>query len=76
MTNILLPYVRNWKTTLTGISMIAGGVASIVNHILRASDGEPLTFESIQIELSTIAIGAGFILSRDADKSSQDSGIR
>ncbi len=72
----LLPFLVNWKTTLLGISMVAGGIGGLADHLAKVADGEPLTFESIQLQLAAIAAGFGLIVARDADKSSQDSTIR
>lgn len=72
----LLPFLVNWKTTLLGVSMVAGGVGGLADHLVGVAEGKPLTFESIQIELAAIAAGVGLIVARDADKSSQDSTIR
>jgi hypothetical protein len=70
------PFLINWKTSLLGLSMVAGGVSGLADHLVGVSDGKPLTFEAIQIELAAIAAGVGLIMARDADKSSQDSTIR
>jgi hypothetical protein len=72
----LIPFLVNWKTTLLGISMVAGGIGGLTDHLAKVAEGEPLTFESIQLQLAAIAAGFGLIVARDADKSSQDSSIR
>lgn len=66
--------LTNWKTTITGIGMIAGGIAAIARTL---SDG----WGDGDMNLITTAIGAvgggfGLIFARDGDKSSQDSGVR
>jgi len=72
----LLPYLINWKTTLIGIGLVAGGISGLADHLVGAVDGKPLTFEAIQLHLAAIAGGFAAIIARDADKSSQDSTIR
>jgi len=49
--------MKNWKTTLAGISAIIGGVSLYINHP-----------EQIEMAISAIAGGFGLILSADAKK--------
>ncbi len=72
----LIPFLVNWKTTIIGIGMIAGGISGLADHLVGAIDGKPLTFEAIQIQIYAISGGIAAIVARDADKSSQDSAIR
>jgi hypothetical protein len=72
----ILPFLINWKTTLLGISMIAGGVGALADHLHKATAGNPLTLEAFQMGGAAIIGGFGLIFARDADKSSQASTIR
>lgn len=72
----ILPFLVNWKTTLLGISAVAGGVGGLADHLKDVADGKPFTLEAVQLHFSAIAAGVGLIIARDADKSSQDSTIR
>jgi hypothetical protein len=72
----LLPFLINWKTTLLGISMVAGGIGSLAEHLHKATDGHPLSLEAFQMGGAAIIGGFGLIFARDANKSSQDSTIR
>lgn len=48
--------MKNWKTTLAGISSIIGGISIYFNHP-----------EQIEAALSAVALGIGLILSKDYD---------
>jgi len=72
----ILPFLINWKTTLSGLALTTHGLSSIFEHLYSATDGHPLTFEALQIGVAEIIAGVGLIAARDADKSSQDSTIR
>lgn len=72
----LLPFLVNWKTTLIGVSSVAGGIAGLADHLVGVADGKALTFEGLQTWGAMIMAGIGLIFARDADKSSQDSNIR
>jgi hypothetical protein len=66
--------LANWKTTLLGVATVAGGIATIANTL---ADG----WQNGDLELLTaggaaVTAGAAMIFARDADKSSQDSGVR
>lgn len=81
--------VQNWKTTLLGfIPLLAGvltlaGVFTVTPEQQQAvADGVNLladTTISVKDQVTAViemVIGIGLIFSRDANKSSQDSGIR
>lgn len=63
--------LTNWKTTSSGILLIATAL------LLPLTDGDPATTVKVgEKELTAILLGIGLIFARDANKSSQDSGIR
>lgn len=66
-------FLMSRKTTITGICLIAGTVMTTVALLL---DGDPTTNPDWVAVGGAIVAGVGFIFTRDADKSSQDSGIR
>ena len=76
LSNKLLPFLLNWKTTLAGIALILHGLGAMVDALLRVTDGVPLTLEALQLATGEIIAGAGLIAARDANKSSQDSKVR
>ena len=76
LSNKLLPFLLNWKTTLAGVALILHGLGAMVDALLRVTDGVPLTLEGLQLAGGEIIAGAGLIAARDANKSSQDSKVR
>jgi hypothetical protein len=76
LSNKLLPFLLNWKTTLAGVALILHGLGAVVDALLRVTDGVPLTLEGLQLATGEIIAGAGLIAARDANKSSQDSKVR
>lgn len=78
LTNKIRPFLLNWKTTLTGVTLILHGAYVLVMHLSDVSDkpGISLSLESLQLAWGEIIAGFGLIAARDADKSSQDSHIR
>jgi hypothetical protein len=76
LSNKLLPFLLNWKTTLAGVALILHGLGAVVDALLRVTDGVPLTMEGLQMATGEIIAGAGLIAARDANKSSQDSKVR
>lgn len=66
--------LKNWKTTLAGVGVLLGGVSVIAKTL---SDGwQPGDMELLTGAGTAVAAGFGMIFARDADKSSQDSGVR
>jgi len=76
LSNKILPFLLNWKTTLAGLALILHGLGAVVDALLRVTDGVPLTLEELQLATGEIIAGAGLIAARDANKSSQDSHVR
>jgi hypothetical protein len=61
----------NWKTTSAGVALILTAL------LVPLTDGDPATVVRVgEKELTAILLGIGLIFARDANKSSQDSGIR
>lgn len=63
----------NWKTTLLGIGTIG---VSLFGALVALVDGDPATTVNVEVTVAQIMLGLGMITARDADKSSQDSGVR
>ena len=76
LSNKILPFLLNWKTTLAGVALILHGLGAVVDALLRVTDGVPLTLESLQLATGEIIAGAGLIAAREANISSQDSKVR
>ena len=74
-----IPVFASWKTTAAGAVTLLISVLSL--FVLPWLHGEPvslaavLTKENIDAAIG-IAVGIGLILSRDANKSSEDSGVK
>lgn len=64
----------NWKTTLFGIGTLAGGIAA---GAMTLADGwQSGDLDALTAAGAAITGGFAMIFARDADKSSQDSGVR
>ncbi len=72
----ITPFLKNWKTTLSGLALIGHGLTTIFESLHKAADGNALSLEAMQLAVGEIIAGFGLIAARDADKSSQDSKIR
>jgi hypothetical protein len=66
--------LANWKTTLLGTATLFGGLATIANTL--ADGWQSGDLELITASGTAVTAGAAMIFARDADKSSQDSGVR
>lgn len=76
VTSKILPFLINWKTTLSGVALIGHGIGALADHLHGATEGNPITLEGLQMATAEIIAGVGLIAARDADKSSQESGVR
>lgn len=63
----------NWKTTAGGIASLLAGVTILLKML---SGEEPFSTDQLAVAFGLIGVGIAGIAARDADKSSQDSGIR
>lgn len=79
--------INNWKTTVLGILPTLGALAVALGFVdleqqTAIIDGVEVLFDSTDSVLNEVSIvigavtGIGLLFSRDADKSSQDTGIR
>jgi len=76
-TRYLHPALANYKTTLAGLAMILHASLVIVDQTVGIANGTAeLSPEQLMLAKAEILGGVGFIFARDADKSSQQSGIR
>ena len=63
----------NWKTSLLGLAqlfVVLGGAA------VALLDDDPSTTVNIELVVASLLVALQGVWSRDADKSSQDNGIR
>lgn len=61
----------NWMTSLAGIGAILGAVGV---YLVALSDGDPTTVPNILVTWTAIVTGIGLIFTRDANKTSKQSG--
>lgn len=66
--------MNSWKTSLVGVVLIVGAVASLVISTL-AHKRVPTT-EELMVASGSIATGIGLISARDNNKSSEDVGAK
>lgn len=67
----------NYKTTLAGICMIVHALSILLSHALAVAEGKAMIDpDSLMLAQAEFMAGLGFISARDADRSSQDSGLR
>ena len=66
----IYPFIKNWKTTSVGIAGILHGASSIITAVYS---GDTPDVHAIQIGIAEIVAGIGFVASKDADKSGQNS---
>ena len=64
--------LKSWKTTAAGVASILAAGALLLQAV---SDGG-LTGETIAEVIALMTAGIGLLTARDADKSSQDHGVR
>ena len=63
--------LTNWKTTSVGVLSIVGGITRLIFAVKAGNISE----EAIMTTATAILTGLGLLLARDADKSSEDSGV-
>ena len=68
------PYLVNWKTSLAGVLTAVGMVISSI--ALPLLDNDVATVPNWSVAIPAVIAAIGLIFARDADKSSQDTGIR
>jgi hypothetical protein len=67
----------NYKTSLTGLAMITHATLVIVDSAASVANGTgDINPTNLLLAKAEIMGGLGFLASRDADKSSQDNGLR
>jgi len=72
--NRLLKYIemKSWKTTVTGIAVLTGAIASALIALL---DGDPLTVVDFDAILAALA-GLGLLAARDNKVTSEQAGAK
>lgn len=65
--------LNSWKTTTVAVLLAVNGILTAVMAML---DADPATNPDWNLVVSLIVAAVGMLLARDADKSSQDAGIR
>ena len=73
MSILINSILKNWKTTAAAIGMLLVAVGPVISAL---ADGDPSTQPNWNLFLPEILAAIGLLFSRDANKSSQDSGIR
>lgn len=77
VTRPLRAWAVNYKTTLAGITLVAHGAVAVLDHVNAITQGNAdLSPDALQLAVGEILAGAGLIAARDADRSSQQSGVR
>jgi hypothetical protein len=72
----LHPVLANYKTTLAGLGMILHASLVIVDQTVAVANGTgELDPTQLMLAKAEILGGLGFLFARDADKSSQQSGL-
>lgn len=68
--------ITSWKTTLTGLAAIVGGIGLLINIAIKFADGEAVNAEQVVTALAAISTGIGLIAARDNSKTSEDVGAK
>jgi hypothetical protein len=63
--------MKSWKTTLSGVATILGGVAGAIKLYLSGNVGEAIT-----VGFTAITTGIGLIAARDNNVSSEQAGAK
>jgi len=73
--NPLMVGLKNTNTTMTGVGLILAALGTVLAKIF---DGDPETvpdFQTLMMAIMALLAGTQGILGRDADKSSQSTGV-
>tara|TARA_R100000234_G_scaffold103771_1_gene73347 strand:- start:1190 stop:1414 length:225 start_codon:yes stop_codon:yes gene_type:complete len=73
MKNLVYAILKNWKTTSAAIGMLLVALGPAVQALI---DGDPSTSPNYNIVIPEVLAAIALLMARDADKSSQDSGVR
>jgi hypothetical protein len=60
------PYLKNWRTSLMGVPLLLGGVASLVSSLADVAGGGSPTLEAWQAGVASILAGWAAIMAKDA----------
>jgi hypothetical protein len=63
--------MKSWKTTLSGIATILGGVAGAIKLWLSGNVAEAIT-----VGFTAVTTGIGLIVARDNGVSSEQAGVK
>jgi len=72
-TRLITAILANRKTT---VASILAAVTVIFGAVREVIDGDPMTNPDWNVVVPVVIAALGLLFSRDADKSSQDSGVR
>jgi hypothetical protein len=64
ISNKLLPFLLNWKTTLAGVALVLHGGGSVADALHKVTEGSPLTLEGLVCEPAESRLE----LARDRDR--------
>ena len=73
MNSLIYAVLKNWKTTSAAIGMLLVALGPAVKALV---DGDPATQPDYNTVIPEVIAAIALLLARDADKSSQDSGVR
>jgi hypothetical protein len=77
VTKQVRPILANRKTTLAGLIVIAHALHTFVSHLHAVAEGQiDVDLDSLQSAVGEAVVGWGLLMARDANRSSQDSGVR
>ncbi len=72
----LRPILVNWKTSLAGVALLLAESGKIVATLSAVASGESLDLDALGSLTVSIPMAVGLIMGRDANISSQESGVR
>jgi len=76
-TRYLKPVLANYKTTLAGVGMILHASLVVIDQTVGIANGTgEIDPDQLMLAKAEIIAGIGFLFARDADKSSQQSGLK
>jgi hypothetical protein len=66
--NKIRPFVANYVTTLTGLGLIFGGLATGAKDLAALATGDPLDMETLKLAGTQIVGGFGLLFARQQGK--------
>ena len=69
------PFLKSRKTTMAALTLVIAAIFSLVKALGAMSDDDPSTIANWELVAGEILAAIGLFFSRDADKSSRQTGI-